>query len=241
MKTEKMRAELAEYYDLIYAWKDYRHEAGKIHGIIQARRKSEGNDLLDAACGTGSHIQHLRQNYMVTGMDLNREMLEIAKKKNPEIEFFQADMESFNLGKKFDVITCLFSSISYVKTYANLEKAIACFSRHLKAGGIMVIEPFFSPETFRDVGLQADFVNRENIKIARFHHGKKEGNMMVVDFHFLIGKKDGVRYMVDRHEMGLFGKERFLKIMEENGLKAEFTEDGLMHGRGLYIGTKYLH
>ena len=42
-------------------------------------------------------------------------------------------MIDMDLGKKFDVITCLFSSIGYVKTYSNLEQtARALFSWILK-------------------------------------------------------------------------------------------------------------
>ena len=58
-------------------------------------------------------------------------------------------MISLDLNKKFDIITCLFSSIGYVKTYANLEKSITSFAKHLKIGGVVIIEPWFTAETYK--------------------------------------------------------------------------------------------
>ncbi|TSA50235.1 class I SAM-dependent methyltransferase, partial [archaeon] len=63
------------------------------------------------ACGTGKHIEYLKDQFEIEGLDISREMLEIAHVRNPNVTFHQADMTDFDLGKKFDVITCLFSAI----------------------------------------------------------------------------------------------------------------------------------
>jgi len=99
---------------------------------------------LDVACGTGNHIQFLKKYYKITGIDLNKDMLKIAKKKFPKLKFQQANMISFDLKNKFDFVTCLFSSIGYVKSYTNLKKTIASFSKHLKSGGVLIIEPYLT-------------------------------------------------------------------------------------------------
>ena len=58
----------------------------------------------------------------------------------------QGNMLDFDLGRQFDVVTCLFSSIGYVKTVPNMKRAVANMSRHLKPGGVLVLEPWFTPE-----------------------------------------------------------------------------------------------
>ncbi len=44
-------------------------------------------------------------------------------------------MESFDLAKEFDVITCLFRAIGYVRTLPALEATLRNFARHLRPGG----------------------------------------------------------------------------------------------------------
>ncbi len=111
------------FYDAIYdTMKDYAHEAQQIHELIQQYKQTSGTRLLDVACGTGGHIPFFRKHYTVEGLDLDDQMLTIARKRNPEVIFHQADMVNFDLGHSFDVIVCLFSSISYVKTVHNLHQ-----------------------------------------------------------------------------------------------------------------------
>src|SRR5213593_3816746 len=122
-----MYKDLAKYYDKIYYWKDYEDESVKIHGLIKKYKRSAGNEMLDVACGTGNHIQHLRKYYNITGVDLNREMLDAAKKKLPKTKFIQGDMRKFHAGKKFNVILCLFSAIAHMLTINDLQKTLKNF------------------------------------------------------------------------------------------------------------------
>jgi ubiquinone/menaquinone biosynthesis C-methylase UbiE len=123
-------------------------------------------------------------------------MLGIARKKYHGIKFIRGDMRTFKLSKNFDVIVCLFSAIGHLKTYANLEITIKTFSRHLKSGGVMIIEPFVSEEQFLDGLLHADYVREPYLKIARMCISRKQGSIGVFDFHFLIGEKGKIKYFV---------------------------------------------
>ncbi len=238
MKKEKMWAELAKYYDLLYAWKPYEEESETIHDLIQKNKKTSGSEMLDVACGTGNHIQFLKNHYKITGTDLNKDMLKVAKKKFPKLTFQQANMISFNLKKKFDVVTCLFSSVGYVKNYANLKKTIASFSKHLKIGGVLIIEPFITKEAYKSGKPHANFVNESDVKICRMNYSQKRGNIAILDFHFLIATKKGIGYLRDKHELGLFDIDKFIKILKDNGFQAKFLKNGLMKDRGLYVAVK---
>jgi SAM-dependent methyltransferase len=140
MKEQMLYRELAKYYDKIYHWKDYTIETEKIKELIKQYKTTSGNSLLEVGCGTGHHIQHLQDTFQCTGVDINNEILEVAREKLPDTEFIQANMISMDLGKKFDVITCLFSSIGYVKTYSNLMKTFDAFYSHLKIARVCVSE-----------------------------------------------------------------------------------------------------
>src|SRR3989338_3363014 len=131
MKEQLLYKDLAKYYDLIYDDKDYKHEAQEVLQLIRKYKKSKGNKLLEVACGSGKHLQYLKNEFECMGLDLNKDILNIAKKNHPNLKFEEGNMTNFNLHQKFDVITCLFSSIGYVRTYDNIIKTINNFQKHL--------------------------------------------------------------------------------------------------------------
>jgi ubiquinone/menaquinone biosynthesis C-methylase UbiE len=240
MKEQMLYRELAKYYDKIYHWKDYTNETEKIKELIKQFKTTSGNSLLEVGCGTGHHIQHLQDTYQCTGVDLNEEILLVAREKHPNTEFIQANMVNMDLGRSFDVITCLFSSIGYVKTYSNLEKTLNGFSRHLFSGGVAIIEPWFTKDVYSVGRPSITVYEDDDLKIARVSVSEIADIVSVMDMHYLIaerGKK--VKHYVDRHELGLFEVDKTLEIMKGAGFDALYLPDGLMENRGLYIGKKH--
>ncbi|MCC6572413.1 MAG: class I SAM-dependent methyltransferase [Planctomycetes bacterium] len=239
MQKRSIYGDLADYYDIIYSWKDYGKEAAKIAALVRKYKKSPGKELLEVACGTGKHANALSKHFKVTGTDINEGMLRVARRKVKGVKFVAADMSKLKLGRQFDVITCLFSSIGYLKTYSRLKRAIEGFARHLKPGGVVIIEPWFTKETFKGGRPHGEIYGNDEIKIARAAVSFVRGDLSTMDMHYLIAHRDkGVKYYVDRHELGLFDTDKFLAYMRDAGLKGQFLKDGLMKDRGLYIGVK---
>lgn len=239
MKERILYSELVRYYDLIYSQKDYGAEAARIKELIARYKKSPGNELLDVACGTGHHLKHLKDDFSCTGVDISDEMLMIARGNVGEVDFQQSDMTSLELGRQFDAITCLFSSIGYARTLSNLRKTMEGFARHLKSGGVVLIEPWLTREVYRVGSPYMETYDGEEVKIARLSVSRSDGDVSVIDFHYLIAEKDkGVKHFVDRHELGLFGVDETLEIMEDVGLQAQYLTEGLASRRGLYVGIK---
>ena len=75
---EGMFGDNAELYDLIYHSKDYEAESRKLYEVLQAEGVPEGATVLEAACGTGAYLEHLRHRYDVSGFDLSPQMVELA-------------------------------------------------------------------------------------------------------------------------------------------------------------------
>ena len=234
-----MYKELAKYYDLIYHWKDYKAEAKIIQDLIKNYKTSDEINLLDVGCGTGMHIKYFKDEYSCTGIDINNEMVEVAKSKVKGVIFKQGDMINFDLNTEFDIILCLFSSIGYVKTYSNLEKTLMNFSSHLKKGGLLIVEPWFTKSAFR-VGMPGmTTYDGEDVKIARLNTTRVIGDLSIMEMHYLIAEKnEDVKHFVDIHKLGLFEHDKTLEIMARANFKSEFLKDGLMKDRGLFIGVK---
>jgi ubiquinone/menaquinone biosynthesis C-methylase UbiE len=239
MKKQILYSELAKCYDLIYSFKNYKKEAARIKSLVSKYKESEGNELLDVACGTGHHLNYLKDAFSCTGVDVSAEILEVAKKNVEGVAFEQADMTKLNLGRQFDVVTCLFSSIGYVKTRSNLRKTIHNFAKHTKKGGVMLIEPWFTKVAYIVGSPHMSTYDGKDIKIARLNVSEIRGNLSVMDMHYLIAEKDkGVKCFVDRHELGLFEVDETLRIMKAVGLQSKFLKHGLAQGRGMFIGIK---
>jgi ubiquinone/menaquinone biosynthesis C-methylase UbiE len=233
-----MFSKSAQYYDEIYASidKDYVAEASKAHKFIQKHKQSKGKLLLDVACGTGAHAGPLSKYYKVEGLDLDPQMLLVAKKKYAKIRFHQGDMTDFDLGRQFDVIVCLFSSIGYVKTKSRLHKAIKNMSQHLLPGGVLLIEPWFTPTQWHPGRASMTQVNMPDLKIVRMSLSGQRGKISTIEFHYLIGTSKGIEHTIEIHELGMFTHQEYMDAFKATGLKVTHDREGL-DGRGLYIGT----
>lgn len=239
MKRQLLYKDLARYYDLIYSWKDYKKESLKLKKLIKQYKQVKGNKLLEVACGTGQHIKYIRKDFSILATDINEEMLQVARRNNKSIAFRKADMVNLNLGKQFDVILCLFSSIGYVKTYAKLQKTLRNFAKHLKQGGVVIIEPWLTKSVYKAGLPSMTTYDGKETKIARLGVSRKHGDVSVMDMHYLVAEKDKeVKYFADRHELAMFDINIFLKLMKEAGMESRFIKNGLMPKRGLYIGVK---
>ena len=234
-----LHGKLAKFYDHIYCFRDYLDEAVRLQNLILKYSKSGGTALLDVACGTGHHLKYLNDDFSCTGIDISRAMLRIAKKNAKGVTFKEGDMKNFSLRKEFDVLTCLYSSIGYVKTNKNLEKTINNFAQHLKKGGIALIEPSHSKSNYVAGKPRITTYDGKNTKIARINTSKTRQATQILDMHFLIVERNKeAKHYVDRHELGLFGINDTLKIMKDVGLKTKYLKTGFVSGRELFIGIK---
>ena len=239
MTNQLLHNQLSKYYDKVYSFKDYLDEAVRLQNLIIKYVESGGNTLLDVACGTGLHLKHLKDDFSCTGVDVSKSMLKIARKNAKGVTFKEADMKTLNLGKQFDVIICLLSSIGYVKTAMSLEKTIQNFSRHLKKGGLALIEPSHAKSFYVSGEPRITTYDGKDAKIARVNFTKIRQTTAVLNMHILIAEKGkDAKYFVDRHELGLFGINNTLRIMKATGLKSKYLKSGLMTGRELFVGIK---
>ena len=239
MNIQSIHGKLAKYYDKVYSYRDYLDEAVRLQNLIMKNSASGGNTLLDIACGTGLHLKYLKDDFSCTGVDLSKAMLKIARKNAKGVTFKEADMKTLKLEKQFDVIICLLSSIGYVKTPSNLERTIHNFSTHLKKGGLALIEPSHQDAYYVKGEPRITTYDGKDTKIARINITKIRKTTAILNMHFIIADRGKeASYIVDKHELGLFGINKTLKIMKDEGFKSKYLKNGLMSGRELFIGVK---
>jgi len=136
IKNQKrpLYSQLAPYYDFI-APQTTEQECMFLNNVFQ-NAKYDIRKILDIACGTGRHSCILnRMGYEVTGIDIAEEMLKIAKKKCPEVNFKKMDFLKLKFPKNtFDASIIMWSTISYIKSrkdFRTFIKGIAYITKNL--------------------------------------------------------------------------------------------------------------
>ena len=226
----------AELYDAIYHFKDYARESALLRDLI-AKAVPGAQTILDVACGTGGHAKFLQDTFSVDGVDLNPDYLRAARSKNPSGNYACADMTDFDLGRTYDAVICLFSAIGNLKTVDRLERAIACMAHHLRPGGLLIVEPWFTPDQWHP---GAQYIYAGEIggnKVCRMSVSAREGNLSVLLFHYLRATAHGIEHHSERLELALFTRAEMTRAFESTGIEVRHDPQGLM-GRGLYLGWR---
>ncbi|EAD5682136.1 class I SAM-dependent methyltransferase [Listeria innocua] len=101
--------------------------------------------VLDLACGTAEFALRLSfLGHQVTGVDLSKEMVAVAKEKVAAAEInlpiLEQDMSKLALNQTFDVITCFCDSLNYLETEQALENTIKAVSDHLTPNGLFLFD-----------------------------------------------------------------------------------------------------
>lgn len=76
----------------------------------------EGKKVLDIGCGVGNLTKYIMdKGFNVEGIDLSKEMLNIAKQKYSDIKFYEMNMKEITLRKKYDGIMLAYSLFHLTK------------------------------------------------------------------------------------------------------------------------------
>lgn len=236
-----MFGQMARYYDLLYAGKDYRSEARQLVALAHRYGRSGGKSWLDVACGTGRHLEFLRRRYSVVGVDRSVDMLRIARRRLPRIALHLADMRTFRLPARFDVVTCLFSAIGHLRTEKDVQRAFANFARHVKPGGLVLVEPWIDPAEFHPRHVHLVSYRSPAAIVARAAFSSRKGDHSVIRYHYLVAeRRRGIKHLQETDTGLLVARSVLLNAMRTAGLRARFLRRGLTSGRGLILGTKPL-
>ena len=228
--------ESAELYDAIYHFKNYAREGERLRALIDEAVPA-ASTMLDVACGTGKHARFLKERFAVDGVDINENYLRAARQKNPAGNYMRADMTDFDLGRSYDVVNCLFSAIGRVMTFERLERAIACMARHVRRGGALIVEPWFTPDQWKPGSLFVHVGEIGATKVCRMSLSGRDGDISVLLYHYLSGTPENVEHYTERLELGLFTRDEMTWAFESAGMAVRYDSEGLM-GRGLYLATQ---
>jgi len=233
---KKEYSKLAKFYDFLHHKKDYKQEVEFFTKIINKNKQVKGKKLLDLACGTGEHIKYFKKYFECEGLDINEEMINIAKEKNPESTFYVTNMTTFNFNKKYDVITLLFNSIGYLNKN-ELKQLFKQANNHLNKGGIFLIETIFLKDKLKSIKNHERDYSDNKFNIRRILNLSVLEDFAILSAKYFLNSK-----LIDEDKQKII-------LLKENELKSLFKLNNFSikkltyepTGSTIFIGIKNNH
>jgi SAM-dependent methyltransferase len=238
-----MYTDIAAWFHLLTAPQEYAEEAGIYLRTIR-QFAPQAKTMLELGSGGGNNASHLKQHFSLTLVELSPDMIRLSQGLNPELEHIQGDMRSVRLERRFEVVF-IHDAIMYMTSLEDLRKAIRTAAWHLQPGGLVLLAPDCTRETFKpstDSGGH-DGGERGLRYLEWSWDPDPSDSTFITDYAYLLREADGsVRCLHDRHTLGLFSQEEWLEALREEGFQAQvlpFEHSEVEAGTTvLFVGVK---
>jgi trans-aconitate methyltransferase len=215
--------ELAAWWPLLSPAADYEEEAGVYASLLAGAADAPVRTVLELGSGGGCNASHLKQRFTMTLVEPSAAMREVSRALNPECEHLAGDMRSVRLDRQFDAVF-VHDAVCYMTTADDLRRAIATAFVHCRPGGAALFCPDHVRERFQpstDHG-GSDDGGRALRYLEWTSDADPDGTTYVVDYVYVLRDRDrDVRVVHDRHVEGLFGRDEWLRWLQEAGFVPE--------------------
>lgn len=187
----------ARFYDLDFG------EADADLFMYQQFASRCGSPILELGCGTGRVLLPLaRQGYRITGVDLSRPMLEVARSKvaaeglSGQVTLSRQDMREMELDDRFNLAFAAINSFMHLLSTDDQLAALARIRHHLNPGGLLILD-LFNPDLSRlleargQVGLAKVMTDPDTgHRLMRFHSDKVDLGEQTIHVTFVLDELD---------------------------------------------------
>lgn len=232
--NEKVFADYAKYYDLLYAEKDYKAEAEYFSGLIEKHSNKSKKSLLEFGAGTGRHQEHFRNlGYTIQGIELSEEMVQLSAHYSGDVSL--GDMRDYEGSKKYDCVLALFHVMSYMTTIDELISAFSTARKHLDKGGLFLFDYWFEEAVLgQQPQPRMKHVTSDSLEVIRFAAPVSYPTQKIVEVHYtMFGRSSSElcwRMNSEVHRMRYFATPEIIKAAESTGFNCigfEETISGL--------------
>ena len=224
----RLYADLADWWPLLSRPEEYAEEATAYADALEQTCDGTITWLLELGSGGGNNAFHLKQRFdRLVLTDISRGMLDVSRRLNPDCEHHLGDMRTLRLGRTFDAVF-VHDAVCYMTTEPDLLETMETAWVHCRAGGAALFAPDYVRETFRPGSDEGghDEVLPEGIdgcpRGLRFLEWvwdpDPSDGQYVADYAYLLREADGsVSVVHDRHQEGLYPRDRWLALMTQVG------------------------
>jgi SAM-dependent methyltransferase len=224
----KLYEELADWWPLVSAPADYAEEAGEYIRLLRGAASGPIQEVLELGSGGGNNASHMKREFSLTLVEPSEGMREVSRALNPECVHLPGDMRTVRLGREFDGVF-VHDAVEYMLTEADLRAALETVAVHLRPGGVALVAPDATRETFEpgehveggDEPPGPDGRSR-SVRYLEWTLPPEPGaTSYPVHYALLLRERDGsVRAVHDAHRCGVFPRATWLRLFDEVGLDA---------------------
>lgn len=219
--------QLSKYVDASYrGTKNYQQEVDFI-----LRRAGTGRKIvIDVACGSGGHAELLsKAGFEVYAVDLSPAMLRLLKTNLPAAKVFKQDMKNLQVPVQADVLICMYNSINYNYSYAELSSTLKRFYDHLNLGGVLIFDTAFMTDTWKPGPFSVETITTADFEVARVNQSSRKRSFGIVDIVFVIFEKGRKKVIETQNKIFLPDRNRILELMTQAGFKPKLYYDFFRH------------
>lgn len=226
------------YSDLAWLWPlwgdpdvEYAAWCDHVTRLIEQYATQEVHSLLNLGCGGGKNTFNLRKRFTVTGVDISQPMLDLAQRLNPECRFVLGDMRVCSLDQEFDAVL-IDDAILYMASRDDLASVFHNAYRHLKSGGVMVVTPEYTKETFRQNSTCVSHANSkykpanvEVVFIENDYDPNPADDTCESSIIYIIRENGKLKIETDYSVVGLFSLDVWRVALHETGFEVHEEVD----------------
>lgn len=117
---------------------DLASQGRDVHGEASFVLSLSPATVLDAGCGSGRvAIELARHGVEVVGVDCDGSMLATARRRGPDVTWFESDLADLALGRVFDVVV-MAGNVPLFTPPGTQAAVVAGCARHVSPGGALV-------------------------------------------------------------------------------------------------------
>ena len=137
-------------------------------------KKNNCKKILEVGCGSGMLARRfLKNGYDYLGLDLSREMLDIARSEINSDSFVQCDMRNLSFDQQFDSVLITGRSIAYLTENMDIIITLSGVHNSLKDNGLFVFDLFEANGIFDNFNDFEQNIEHNSKKIKRISRLKK--------------------------------------------------------------------
>jgi SAM-dependent methyltransferase len=183
--------------------------------------------ITELGCGTGTMSELLAEDgFQVTGIDLSKEMLDIAiKKGRNDISYICADMRDFVLPEKQSAVISICDSMNYLLTEDDLTAALTCGKKCLEPGGIFIFDlktEYFFKNSYDGITFADDLGDFSYVWQNRYD---EEARIHEYRIRFRIKEEQGYRFEKELHRQRTFRAEEIKAATLKAGFRKAVAYD----------------
>ena len=217
--------EFAGWWPLISPPEEYTEEAALYVDMIRTAATIPVREALELGSGGGNNASHMKRHFDLTLVEPSDGMREVSRALNPECVHVAGDMRTVRLGRAFDAVF-VHDAVEYMVTEEDLSAALATVAAHLSPGGVALVAPDATAETFAESTEHGgEDGSGRGARYLQWTLPPAPGETShLTHYAFLLRETDGTVHAVhDTHRCGLFSRAAWLRLFGEAGLDAELA------------------